>query len=123
MAGEPGEHTTVKLASALSAIPGMPKDMITRAVDGYYHDFLSPLDFPEIQLVSDLRALAKRPATPRDSRPLLRRMAERVIDGEFDASAEESKAWAQSPEGQETFRQLVDDAVFGGMVKQIQDRE
>jgi hypothetical protein len=114
------EHTTAKLARALSAIPGVPEDMVRRAVDGYYHDFLSPLDFPEIQLVSDLKALATLPATPRDSRPLLQEMAQRVIDGEFDASKEESGEWARSPEGQETFRQLRDDAVFGGMVRDME---
>ena len=116
-----GEHTTITLAKALGAIPGVPKDMIRRVFDGYYHDFLSPLDLPEIQLVTDLRALAAQPATPHDSRPLLRKMAQRVIDGEFDASAEESKAWAMSPEGQETFRQLTDDAVFSGIVKKMGD--
>lgn len=113
------EHTTARLAKALREIPGVPEEMITRVIDGYYHDFLSPLDFPEIQLVADLRELASRPATPRNSRPLLRQMAQRVIAGEFDASKEESAAWAASPEGQETFRQLADDAVFGGIVRRM----
>lgn len=114
-------HTTAKLAAALSEIPGVPKDMIKRAVDGYYHDFLSPLAMPEIQLVADLRELASRPATPRNSRPLLREMAGRVIAGEFDATREESDEWARSPEGRETFRQFADDAVFDGMVRKMQD--
>jgi hypothetical protein len=114
------EHTTVKLARALSEIPGVPKAMIQRAVDGYYHDFMSPLDFPEIQLVSDLRDLAKTPATPRNSRPLLMSLALAVIDGQHDASKEESDAWAASPEGQETFRQLVNDTVFSGMVRDME---
>lgn len=65
------EHTTVRLAKALGEIPGVPQDMTRRAGDGYYHDFLSPLDFPEITLVNDLRELAKLPVTPHDSRPLL----------------------------------------------------
>lgn len=114
-------HTTAKLAAALSEIPGVPQDMIKRAVDGYYHDFLSPLDFPEIKLVADLRELASRPATPRNSRPLLRELAKRVIAGEFDATKEESDEWARSLEGQETFRQLRDDAVFGGIVRKMQE--
>ena len=96
------EHTTVKLARALEKIPGVPADMIQRARDGYYHDYLSPLATPEIQLVADLRGLAARPATPRNSRPLLRAMAKAVIDGEYDASKEESDEWMRSPEGQET---------------------
>ena len=114
------EHTTVKLARALAEVPGVSRDMIQRAIDGYYHDYLSPLAMPEIQLVTDLRALASLPATPRDSRLLLRVLAERVIDGEFDATKAESDAWAASPEGQDTFRQLADDAVFGGIVRDIQ---
>ena len=114
-------HTTAKLAAALSEIPGVPEAMIKRAVDGYYHDYLSPLATPEIQLVKDLRELASRPATPRNSRPLLRATAQRVIDGEFDASKEEADEWARSPEGQETFRQLRDDAVFGGIVRKMQE--
>jgi hypothetical protein len=116
------EHTTAKLARALQAIPGVPRDMITRAVDGYYHDYLSPLATPEIQLVADLRELASLPATPRDSRPLLRALAQAVIDGEYDATKEESDAWAASPDGQETFRQLRDDVTFGGMVRDIEKR-
>lgn len=115
------EHTTAKLARALSAIPGVPKAMVQRAIDGHYHDFLSPLTFPEIQLVSDLRELASLPATPAASRPLLRELAQQVVDGEFDASKEESDAWAASPEGQETFAQLVTDSRFSGIVKQMQE--
>jgi hypothetical protein len=113
------EHTTAKLAKALSGIPGVPREMIQRAVDGYYHDYLSPLALPEVQLVSDLRDLASRPATPRDSRPLLKALAQAVIDGEHDATKEESDAWAASPDGQETFRQLRDDVTFGGMVRDM----
>jgi hypothetical protein len=105
-----GRHSTVRLSEALAAIPGVPKAMLTRVIDGYYHDYLSPLAMPELQLMADLRELASAPATPRNSRPLLRQLAGRVIDGEFDATRAESDAWARSPEGQETLRQL-------GMVK------
>jgi hypothetical protein len=101
------EHTTAKLARALEAIPGVPPEMIRKARDGHYHDYLSPLDFPEIQLVADLRDLAARPATPRNSRPLLRALAEAVKDGEYDASKEESDEWMRSPEGQATMAELT----------------
>ena len=116
------EHTTVKLAQALSVIPGVPQDMINRAQAGVYHDFLSPLDYPEVQLLSDLQALAETPATPRDSRRLLRDMARRVMAGEFDASAEEARVWAESPEGRETFRQLADDIAFEGIARDVEGR-
>ena len=111
------EHTTAKLARALSEIPGMPRYMIERAISGRYHDYLSPLDTPELQLVRDLLNLANTPATKYDARPMLRALADRVIAGEFDASKEEADEWAASAEGQETFAQLRDDAVFGGMVR------
>lgn len=101
------EHTTVKLARALSEIPGIPEDMIERARTGYYHDYLSPLAMPEVQLVADLRDLATRPATPRSSRPLLRSLADDVIAGRHDAGKEESDEWARSPEGQETISALI----------------
>lgn len=104
------EHTTVKLAGALGEIPGVPEAMIQRARDGYYHDFLSPLAMPEVQLVKDLRDLASRPATPRNSRSLLREMAQRIIDGEFGASKEESDDWARSAEGQEAMAALTGQA-------------
>lgn len=116
------EHTTAKLARALSGIPGVPREMITRAVDGYYHDYLSPLTFPEMQLMADLRELARIPATPRDSRPLLRALADAVANGDYDATKEESDAWAASPDGQETFAALADDSVFGGIVRDMEKR-
>jgi hypothetical protein len=101
------EHTTAILARALEAIPGVPQDMIDAALGGRYHDFMSPLDFPEMQLVADLKELASRPATPRNSRPLLRQLAQDVIDGKHDASKAESDEWAASPEGRETLAELM----------------
>jgi hypothetical protein len=32
----------------------------------------------------------------------------RVINGDFDASKEESDEWAESPEGQDTFKKLIE---------------
>ena len=101
------EHTTAKLARALGEIPGVPEAMIKRAAAGYYHDFMSPLAMPEVQLVADLRGLASRPATPRASRPLLREMAKRVINGEFGATKAESDEWMKSAEGQEAMAALT----------------
>lgn len=82
--------------------------MIRRAVDGHYDDYLSELTFPLMALVRDLSALAAIPATPRDSRPLLRSLARRVKGGEFAGSDEESRAWMASAEGQETLGELLD---------------
>jgi hypothetical protein len=94
------QRSNVKLAEALSQVPGMPPDMIRRAVDGYYGDFTSPLATPEIQLVEDLKELARQPTTGPKAKTALANLAGRVIDGEFDATREESDEWAASPEGQ-----------------------
>jgi len=89
-------HTKDKLADALMGIGLM--DMSLKARSGYYHDFLSPLDTPELQLASDLL----QAGTP-DAIALRRR----VIDGEFDANLEESEAWAASPEGKAAMAELT----------------
>jgi hypothetical protein len=101
------EHTTAKLARALEPILAIPRNMVERARAGYYHDFLSPLAMPEVQLVADLRAAAANRSLPRSARQEIEQMAQRVIAGEFDASKEESGEWAASPEGQETFATLI----------------
>jgi hypothetical protein len=104
------EHTTVKLARALRAVPdpGVAESMIARAERGYYHDYLSPLALPELALVAELRAIANHPSrNGTRSRLVLLDIAQRVIDGEFDASKAESDAWAKSPEGRAAFASLV----------------
>jgi len=60
-------------------------DLIGRLRRGYYDEFSddSPLDTPDIQLVDDLRKFK------------LESFARRVIDGEFDAGPEVSRAWAE----------------------------
>jgi hypothetical protein len=100
------EHTTVKLARALRAIPGVPEDMIKRAEDGYYHDYLSPLVLPDVQLYTDLKELSVRPELSGLSRIQVTDLARRVVDGEFDASKAEAEEWMRSPEGQQAFQQV-----------------
>ena|SRR5215831_16802153 len=95
-------HTKDKLAAALRAI--QLDDMADKAAIGYYHDFLSPLDFPEIQLVNDLAAAAQRlPVLA----PGIMALRQDVINGKYDASTEESDEWAASPEGQAAFASLM----------------
>jgi hypothetical protein len=78
-------------------------DMADKAATGYYHDFLSPLDLPEIQLVNDLaEASMGNPA-----KDLILKLREDVINGKYDANKEESDAWAASPEGQAAFNMLI----------------
>jgi hypothetical protein len=103
----PEEHTARKLGRALRAIPGVPEQMITWAEGGYYHDFLSPLVFPEMTLHALLRGMARDPKYPESSRVQLAALDEALVRGEYDATREESDQWAKSDEGREVFRELV----------------
>lgn len=96
-------HTKDMLAAALRDV-GLA-DMAERAATGFYHDYLSPLDTPEMQLVEDLAHMATIHQRKAGEIMALRR---RVINGDFDASTEESDAWAASPEGQAAFRRLME---------------
>ncbi|UEM17061.1 hypothetical protein J4G43_024230 [Bradyrhizobium barranii subsp. barranii] len=101
------EHTKDKLAAALREV-GLAK-MADKAARGYYHDFLSPLDLPEIQLMHDL-ALAADDAGKANDATRFREIVvlrDRAMNGDFDASAEESDEWAKSPEGQDAMRLLI----------------
>jgi len=95
-------HTKDMLADELMKLGLM--DMSLQARGGYYHDFLSPLAMPELQLIQDLALAAK--ARPDRSEDILA-LRQRVTNGDFDASAEESDEWAASAEGQEAFGQLM----------------
>jgi hypothetical protein len=61
--------------------------MITAARAGCYDDFKSESATPIMDLVRDLRQAG------------LTHLAQRAMDGEFDATQEESEAWANGPDG------------------------
>ena len=94
-------HTKDLLADELMKLGLM--NMSLQARGGYYHDFLSPLATPELQLVHDLAGVEQLP----DIRAAVLALRARVINGDFDANAEESEAWAASEEGQDAFRMLT----------------
>jgi len=71
--------------------------MADLAATGYYHDYLSPLDTPCLQLEADLRAAGT---------PEALKLRMRHIAGEFDASTEESEVWFNSPEGQDIMNKI-----------------
>jgi hypothetical protein len=75
-------------------------DMAERAAAGYYHDYLSPLDEPAMMLDAELFIAAS---------PEAKALRARHHAGEFDATKEESDAWAASAEGQTAFRRLLND--------------
>ena len=89
-------HSKDLLARALLEA-GLPV-MAAKAVDGYYHDFLSPLGNPAMTLANDL-AQAGTPAALA--------LRQRHINGEFDSTPQESEEWAASPEGQAAMRRLT----------------
>lgn len=73
-------------------------EMAAAARTGYYHDFLSPLDTPCLQLAADLAEVGT---------PAALAVRERHLDGEFDASTEESEEWMNSSDGREAVRSLL----------------
>lgn len=89
-------HTKDLLAQELRAA-GLA-EMADKATTGYYHDYLSPLDLPAMQLDADL---------VKAGTPQAMALRARHHNGEFDASIEESDEWAKSPEGQAAFRGLI----------------
>ena len=90
------KHTKDLLADALEEA-GLP-EMAAKARTGYYHDFLSDLTFPELQLAEDLARVGT---------PAALAVRERHLNGEFDATLEESDEWAESPEGRAAFEGLT----------------
>jgi hypothetical protein len=89
-------HTKDKLAAALREASLF--EMADKAATGYYHDFLSPLDFPCIQLAADLARVGT---------PAALAIRARHLQGEFDASRKESDEWAAGQEGQAAFAALL----------------
>jgi predicted MPP superfamily phosphohydrolase len=80
-----------KLVAALKKA-NAPAKMVQRAQNGDYDDYLSDIANPIQALVNDAR------------RAKLNDIAKRAITGEFDGTKADADAWAQSPDGQETFR-------------------
>lgn len=88
-------HTKDILAGELDKI-GLT-EMAEKARTGYYHDFLSPLDFPCLQLAQDLQEVGT---------PEAMALRSRHMNGEFDATTEESEEWFNGPDGQAALREL-----------------
>lgn len=89
-------HTKDILAAELTKA-GLHK-MAAKAAEGYYHDFLSPLDFPCLQLATDLAIAGTSEAL---------KLRARHLNGEFDATAQESEEWIQSSEGKAALSKLM----------------
>ncbi|HEX3412849.1 MAG TPA: hypothetical protein VHT00_14110 [Stellaceae bacterium] len=95
-------HTKDKLATALREL-GLT-NMADKAEHAWYDDYLSPLDTPIMTLVDDLAVESRKHPERSDAILALR---SRAMHGDFDATTEESDAWAASEEGQAAFRLLM----------------
>jgi hypothetical protein len=80
-------HSKDRLAAVLRELK--LDTMAERAEHGHYHEFLSPLDMPEVALVNDLKHMANRQPHQRTEILAFRK---RVMNGEFDATKEEGDA-------------------------------
>lgn len=97
-------RTSELLAKELDALH--LDDLAKFARDDHFHDFLSPLAMPEIELVALLYSAAK--GCPDGRRTgLIMQLRQRVINGDFDADKAESDEWAASEDGQATFNMLI----------------
>lgn len=79
--------------------------LAVRASANEFHDFLSPHALPELELDAELVKLIE--TGTKEERAAAYTIRQRHHDGEFDASKEESDAWAASPDGQAAFNQLT----------------
>jgi len=96
--------TSQHLADTLAAA-GF-EDLAKRAEADEFHDFLSDHATPELMLDAELVTLVK--SSPTEAlRTAAHNIRMRLWDGEFDASTEESDAWAESPEGRLAFQMLI----------------
>lgn len=100
----PEGSTREKLARAM-AEAGVPAEGIRQARAGYYDEYLSDNPLPLLTLVNDLETNG------------FGNLAARVRTGEFDATKEESDAWAASPEGQATFAEFMSDVEAGAAAR------
>jgi len=92
------------LADALRAA-GL-EELAQRAELDEFHDYLSPHDLPAIVLGIELAAIAHHDL-PIGVKLAAHEIRLRHLNGDFDATEEESDEWAASPEGQEIFARLV----------------
>lgn len=86
--GDAVRTSDAKLAAALHEA-GLPEHA-KRAEEGWFNEYFGRFEMPQLTLIHDLVIYGKH------------ELAERVRNGEFDATMEEADEWANSPEGQET---------------------
>jgi len=97
--------TSENLAKVLEGV-GL-NAMAVKARADQYHDFLSDDALCSLTLERELRE-ARDYAQDQDpaQAKLIEAIRQQHLNGEFDASNEESDEWAKSPDGQEVFNML-----------------
>lgn len=81
-------------------------ELAAKARANHYHDYFSESATPISDLVNDL-ADAGHKAEAGHARRAILTLRTRAINGDFDASDEESNEWAASQDGRETFDSLI----------------
>lgn len=97
-------RTSEMLAQVLEGV-GL-HGMATKARLDMYHDFLSDDAMCAITLERELREARDSCADPIMAR-LIEQVRQQHLNGDFDASKEESDEWARGPEGQAAFNALI----------------
>lgn len=98
--------TSQKLADALRAA-GFD-DLAKRAKADEFHEFFGPHAAPGM-LLAELLFLIYRDDPVEKHKIAAMNIRQRLIDGDFEASEEESAAWAMSAEGKDAFKRLTND--------------
>jgi hypothetical protein len=97
--------TSENLAKVLESV-GL-NDMAVKARADKYHDFLSDDALCALTLEEELRAA--RDACPDKERAArIETVRQQHLNGEFDASMEESDEWASGPDGLQAFKMLLE---------------
>lgn len=97
----PETHSAMHLSRTLRAA-GL-NEMADRAATGHYHDYLSPLDLPDLQLLMELEAAIAGGNTRAIDLAIMHK------NGAFDATRAESDEWAASPDGEAAYAQMFGD--------------
>lgn len=96
--------TSENLATVLEGV-GLHRLALKARAD-QYHDYLSDDPLCAMTLERELREARDSCPDPIIAR-LIEAIRQQHLNGDFDASKEESDDWAKSPEGQEAYEQLI----------------
>ncbi len=105
-AGEPTPNYLGRVLDDYLGLSGMAR----RARQGHFDEFFAPPEIADgleiLRLVEELRGKAQ--IVRKADRTRIVEVIEAVKVGEFDATKDESDRWAESKDGQDTFRALME---------------